>query len=136
MKIFKWASWFMILTSIFHLIGHFAPPPLKNSDQEKLYSLMYNVPFELDPIFTRTAGNLYDAFSLFLSVMLFVLAFVNLTVLKYVRSKQGIKQIILLNALGMLAMLGLSITYTFSVPITLFAILFILMSLAYIKIPV
>jgi len=72
----------MIITGVIHLIDHFSTPDLDSADKLKLYELMNSIQFEFDPIFSRSAMNLFDAFSLFLTVMLLTLGIVNLLILK------------------------------------------------------
>lgn len=132
-KYFKWASWAMITTGFIHLIGHFAPPDLDTPDKQKLYELMRDLQFQFDPWFSRSVMDLFDVFSLFLTVMLLTIGLNNLIVSRQNLESSSVKTLSMINFIGMMAMLILSFVYAFSVPIVLFAICANLMLVSYLK---
>ena len=132
-RLFSYGTIALLITAIIHTIGHFVPPQIKTTEQENFYKLHKTLKFEMDPLFDRTANELMNAFSLYLSVTLLIMFFVCRGVLRSSPPPLLIKNISLIIGLGMLAMTALSVVYAFSVPIILFAIIAILMLLSYSK---
>ena len=114
-------------------MGHFTPPDLNSREKQELMRLMTEVQFQLDIWFSRSILDLFNAFSLFLTVMLVTLGIVNLVVARAGVDAITIKRLSFINALGMTAMLGLSIVYAFSVPITLFLIVMGLFVVSFVR---
>ena len=132
MKWFRIGAWFQIITGLIHLAGHFVPPELDTDEKNELLRLMNEVMFQLDPWYSRSLMNLFDAFSLFLTIMLLTLGLVNLTISKH-SSAEMIRRLSLINLGGMALMLSLSIVYAFSVPISLFGVLTALFAISFFR---
>ena len=132
-KIFHYGSWAMVITGLVHLMGHFSSPGFETEEKIELARLMEVLKFDMDPWFTRSMNELFNAFSLYLTVMLLTLGLINILVYRSNASDELIKKLSLVNLLGMLAMVALSIVYAFSIPIVLFGIAALLMLFAFIK---
>jgi len=133
-RFFKWGTYAMIITGAAHLFGHFQAPNLSTPAQKNLYDLMSTVQFELDPMFTRSAMDVSNAFSLFLSMMLFLLFVACFIVLRSDPNPELIKKLSISIAVGMLGMVLISLLYGFSIPIILFTIIMTLMFISYFRI--
>ena len=76
MIFFKLANYTLLLTAIFHLLGHFIGFEPSNPTEIELKNLMVNYYFNLSPV--RTMMDLYLGFSLDISIFTFLIAFINL----------------------------------------------------------
>jgi len=123
----------MIVTGFIHLIGHFVPPQVDTKDKQKLLELMSDLQFQLDPWYSRSVSNLFDCFSLFLTVTLLTLGLNNLIVAKHKMELSTVKSMSLVCFVGMASAMILSLVYAFSIPIILFAICSALMMMSYMK---
>jgi len=132
-KLFHYGAWAMIVTGLIHLMGHFTPSDLSSPEKQELMDLMTGVKFSFDPWFSRSTKDLFDAFSLFLTVMLLTLGIVNIVIYRSNVSDKLIGNLSLVNFIGMAGMLALSFVYAFSVPISLFSICAVLMLVAWVR---
>ena len=133
-RLLKYASWAMIFTAIAHFIGHFLPPELNTEEKQEMMRLMTTVQFELDTWFSRSVKDLFDAFSLFLTVMLLICGGICwLISSSSIVPINLIKKIALVGFIGMMTMTVLSIIYAFSIPIFLFFVITILLLLTYVQ---
>ena len=123
----------MIVTGFAHLIGHFTSPALDSPEKEKLFDLMNTVQFRLDRWFDRSTMDLFNCFSLFMSVLIITLGAVCVVIINNDLPNKVVKKLALINTIGMVSMLLLSMVYAFSIPIALFLICSILMFLSNVK---
>lgn len=132
-RFFNLGAWCMIITGIAHLIGHFIPPDLDSPEKNQLFELMSSIEFQFDPWFNKTVLNLFDCFSLALSVLIITLGLTNLIIGGQPISKNALKTLSLINFIGMIILLALSIIYAFSVPIFFFSLCAIMMFISFFK---
>ncbi len=126
----------MLLTASAHLIGHFQAPDTSTEEKKALVDSMNNVQFQMDSFFSRSILDLFNAFSLYFSVQLFLLALVCFVIVRSNPNQKLIKKLSLTILVGMLVLMALSFKYAFSVPIMLFLIIALLMTLSYFKVNV
>lgn len=133
-RLFTIGLYLILLTAIFHLIGHFQPPEISTPEQEQLINTIKDVKFQLDPWFERSVKDLLDAFSLFLTVLLIGIFAIGYIVLKSNPEHRVIKQLSISIFVIMLVMVLLSFKYAFSIPILCFTLIGLLMLTSYFRI--
>jgi hypothetical protein len=126
----KTAAIFQFITAIFHSISLFVTLPPNNETEKQLFALMDSYKFDLGTGFHRTMGELTLVFSACLCLVCLLGGLLNWYLLRKKVNPEIMKGVITINLIVFGILLGLTVTFTFLLPIiqTGLIVLFLILS--------
>ena len=121
-RAFAVGSWAMVVTGLIHLAAHFAGRggPHANPQEAQLIELATTYRFTMMGV-QRTLMQVFDGFSLSLTVLLLAAGLQNLIALRSGLSLRGVRRLSWIGVLAGAALLALSVTSFPPPPIVLFS---------------
>lgn len=130
-RLFAAGSIGLIITSIFHTIGHFAPPPINDPALTTAKEAMRAFRFDFGLGMQPSIMEIFDSLGLTMSITVFFLGIYNLTTLSLAgNNSKLVRRLILLNVLGAGALVALYAFYRIPPPLISFAAVEVLFILA------
>jgi len=130
-RLFAAGSIGLIITSILHTIGHFAPPPVNDPALAAVDGAMRAFRFDLGFGMHPSIMDVFESLSLTMSITVLFLGIYNLTTLSLAgNNPRLVRRLTLLNVLGVGALVALYAFYRIPPPLICFAIVEILFLLA------
>jgi len=113
----KTAAIFQFIVAIFHSISLFVTLPPNNETEKQLFTLMDTYKFDLGTGFHRTMGELTLVFSACLCLVCLLGGLLNWYLLRKKVDPEIMKGVITINLVVFGILFGLTVTFTFLVPI-------------------
>jgi hypothetical protein len=126
----KTAAIFQLITSIIHVTSLFVTLPPNNETEKQLFALMDSYKFDLGTGFHRTMGELTLVFSACFCLVCLLGGLVNWYLLRKKVTPEIMKGVITINLIVFGILFGLTVTFTFLLPIVQIGliILFLILS--------
>lgn len=128
---FKTGNYVLILTGIFHLIGHFQKPIPENDQEKMLFDLLENYYFDFGNGIERSFGDIMNSLSLALSLFTFFIAIYNLLLIGQNPGEAILKKIMLLNIIFLGILELIIIRYTILPPMICYGLSWLLILISY-----
>lgn len=120
--------------AVFHLVYHFlSKPKLDTKQQEQLYELMHNYRFDWGSGIMRSMGDIQEAFSLYMPVLLAGMAIQNLIILRHSESERLVMHSITLNFIVMTFMAGISFASAYLIPMIIYGSCFVFIAVPFFR---
>ena len=126
----KTAAIFQFINVIIHLTSFFITPPPNNETEKQLFTLMDTYQFDLGAGFHRTMSELFLVFSACLCLVCLLGGLLNWYLLRKKAEPEIMKGVIIINLIVFGILSGLTIAYTFLLPIVSIGLIVLFLILA------